>query len=114
MNKIVKGDIVKMMLGKDNGRTGSVVRVMVKEAKIVVEGMNVYKRAMKKMGQTEGQIIEITKPVKISNVMVICPNCEKPTRVGFQIDGTTKNRVCRKCGKVFGGVTKTVAKKEKK
>lgn len=99
MNKIKKGDNVKILLGKDSGQTGTVDRVLTKAGKVVVGGKNVYKRAVRRMNNQEGGIIDLVKPMNISNVALICPSCKKPTRVGFKIEGTEKVRVCRKCGK---------------
>ena len=99
MNKIKKGDNVKVLAGKDSGRTGSVDRVLVKTDKVIVAGINVSKRSVKKMGENQGGIVDLVKPVNISNVALICPNCKKITRVGFKIEGKEKIRICRKCGK---------------
>lgn len=99
MNKIKKGDNVKILLGKDSGRTGIVDKVLVKSSKVIVAGINIYKRSVKKMGDTQGGIIDLVKPVDISNVALVCPNCKKQTRVGFKVEGKEKIRVCRKCGK---------------
>lgn len=99
MNKIKKGDNVKILAGKDSGRTGSVERVMTKTSKVVVAGVNLYKRSVKRQGDQQGGIIDLVKPVDASNVALICPNCKKVTRVGFKIEGKEKIRICRKCGK---------------
>lgn len=104
--KIKKGDTVQIVLGKDNGKTAKVERVIVKESKVIVEGINVYKRHVspKRMGMTgEGSIVDITKPVNLSNVMLVCPNCKKATRVGFNVTKDGKIRVCKKCGKDIDG-----------
>jgi len=99
MNKIKKGDNVKILAGKDSGKTGTVDRVLVKTDKVIVAGANIYKRSVKKMGDTQGGIIDLVKPMNISNVALVCPNCKKITRVGFKIEGKEKIRICRKCGK---------------
>ena len=99
MNKIKKGDNVKVLAGKDSGRTGSVDRVLVKTGKVIVAGINISKRSVKKQGQNQGGIIDLVKPVDISNVVLICPSCKKQTRVGFKIEGKEKIRICRKCNK---------------
>lgn len=99
MQKLKKGDKVKVLLGKDSGREGSVDKVLGKINKVVVGGVNIYKRSVKKMGETQGGIIDLVKPVDISNVILICPNCGKPTRVGFKVEKDSKIRVCKKCGK---------------
>lgn len=97
--KIKKGDKVKIMLGKDSGKEGTVEFVMAKEKKVFVGGANLYKRHVRKMQGIEGGIIDLPKPMNISNVSLICPNCKKVTRVGFDITGKTKVRICRKCKK---------------
>lgn len=99
MQKLKKGDNVKIMLGKDQGKTGTIERVINKKDKVVVSGINIYKRHVKKQGTIEGGIIDITKQVNISNVILICPNCKKPTRVGIAISAKEKLRICKKCKK---------------
>lgn len=99
MSKLKKGDKVKVLLGKDNGKQGNIERVDAKEGKVFIAGVNIYKRHVKGQKQIEGGIIDIIKPVNISNVILICPNCQKPTRVGSKIIDGKKTRVCKKCGK---------------
>lgn len=96
--KLRKGDTVKVVLGKDSGKTGKIERVLSKEAKVIVEGMNQYKRHMKARSQTQpAEIVTLTKPLPVANVALICPKCNKPTRVGYIIEKETKNRTCKKC-----------------
>ena len=97
--KIHKGDKVLILLGKDRGKTGEVKLVLRKKKRVFVEGMNIYKRHVRKMQGIEGGIIDIPKTMDLSNVALICPNCNKPTRVGLKITGDTKIRVCKKCKK---------------
>ena len=98
--KIKKGDIVQILLGKDRGRSGKVERVFPKTGKILVEGVNKFKRHIsKKVTGGEGSIVEISKPLNISNAALICPNCKKITRVGFTLTGKEKLRICKKCKK---------------
>lgn len=104
--KIKKGDKVKVLLGKDRGKEGIIEYVLAKEKKVFVGGANLYKRHVRKMGNMEGGIINIPKPVYISNVGLICPNCKKITRVGYKqslptgkIVGKEKLRICKKCKK---------------
>lgn len=99
--KIKKGDTVKILLGKDRGKSGKVLNVLTKKEQILVEGINMYKRHVKKTGQHEGGILDITKPVNISNVALLCPNCKKETRVGYKIEVGNKVRICKKCSKVI-------------
>lgn len=97
--KLKKGDKVKIMLGKDKGKTGIVDYVRGKDNRIFVGGVNLYKRHVKKTGQSGGGIIDIPKSMNVSNLSLICPNCSKQTRVGFSVIDNKKVRVCKKCKK---------------
>lgn len=100
--KIIKGDTVKVVRGKDAGKTGKVEQVLEKEAKVVVENVNQFKRHLKARSQTQpAEIITITKPLSVSNVQLLCPKCKKVTRVGYAIEKDEKLRLCRKCGGKF-------------
>lgn len=99
--KILKNDTVKILLGKDAGKTGKVLQVLPKKGRVLVEGINVFKRHIKKTGQHEGGIIEISKSVNISNVVLICPSCKKESKVGYDIKNGDKNRICRKCKEII-------------
>lgn len=104
--KIKKGDKVKVLLGKDHGKEGTVEYVLAKEKKVFVDGINLYKRHVKKTTQSAGGIINIPKPLDLSNVALICPNCKKVTRVGFKVVGGSKMRICRKCKKEVSNAKK--------
>lgn len=96
--KIKKGDQVKMKAGKDSGKTGKVLRVLAPEKKIVVEGLNIVKKhARPKREGEKGQRIEVPRKVDISNVMLVCPKCGKPARVGYKKTDAGKFRICKKC-----------------
>ena len=98
--KIRKDDTVEVIAGKDKGKRGSVVRVVTKgdKARVIVGGVNIVKKAMKRRSQQDqGGIAEIEAPLDISNVAIVCKKCG-PTRIGYKIDGDKKIRVCRKCG----------------
>ncbi|MBD3329059.1 50S ribosomal protein L24 [Candidatus Dojkabacteria bacterium] len=98
--KVRVGDKVKVLYGKNRGKTGNVLRVLKSKGMVVVEDVNVYKKHIKGNNRdVESQIAEIIKPVAVSKVMVICPNCEKPTRIGFKADKDGKVRICKKCNK---------------
>jgi len=100
--KIRKGDKVKIMAGKDRGKDGVVDRVYAKQEKILIQGMNLIKRHVKKNQELpQGGIVDIPKPIRVSSVMLICPKCSKPTRVGFKLDKNKKVRSCRKCKATF-------------
>lgn len=98
--KIKKGDTVKILLGKDRGKTGKVERVFIKENKVLVGGINLYKRHLKPRSegeQKQGGIVSIGRPILVSKVALICPKCKVETRVGYQVDSGGKVRICRKC-----------------
>ena len=98
MQKIRKGDNVQILLGKDRGKNGNVERVLAKEGRVYINGLNMVKRHVNKQGQIQGGVIDIIKPMNISNVALICPKCKKPTRIGFDIKNNEKKRICKKCG----------------
>ncbi len=98
MSKIKKNDQVKIISGKDKGKTGKVLRVFPTEEKILVEGLNLRKKHMKPRKEGEkGQRIEIPGKLNISNIMLVCPKCGKDTRVGYKIVEKNKFRFCKKC-----------------
>ena len=98
--KIKAGDEVKIVRGKDSGKTGKITKVLSKEAKVFVDGVNQYKRHVKARTQAQkSEIVTITKPLPVANVAFMCPKCKKETRIGFSIEKGTKVRICRKCGK---------------
>ncbi len=105
MNKIRKGDTVKILSGKDVGKTGTVHSVFPKKDVVIVSGVNMIKKAQRRQGMnvtTQAGIIQREGPIHISNVAVVCKNCGKATRVGFQFIGEgQKARVCKKCGEVL-------------
>jgi large subunit ribosomal protein L24 len=105
--KIRKGDTVEIISGKleDKGRRGEVIKVVPETGRVVVAGMNMRKKHQRQV-QTKGRtlnpgIIEFEGPISISNVMLVCPTCDKPTRVGLlrQEDGVM--RVCKECQAQF-------------
>ncbi len=97
--KVKKGDKVKILLGKDRGKEGTVEFVLKKKNRVFVGGANLYKRHVRKTGNVEGGIIDIPKSLNVSNVGLICPNCKKITKIGYEITKIGKMRICRKCGK---------------
>ncbi len=103
MLKIKKNDRVKILQGKDSGKTGKVLRIEPSKDFVYVEGVNIIKvhTRSKKQGQSGG-IISKEGPVHISNVEVVCPSCSKPARIGFEVkDSGEKVRICKKCGGQF-------------
>jgi large subunit ribosomal protein L24 len=99
MAKIKKNDQIKISAGKNKGKTGKVLRVFPDENKIIVEGLNLIKKHVKARREGEkGQRIEIPGKINISNAMLVCPKCGKPTRVGHKDIEGKKMRICKKCG----------------
>ena len=107
--KIKKGDTVQVITGKDKGRRGKVIRVMTAEhsddVKVLVEGMNqAWKHVKPTQQNPKGERRRIDRPVHVSNVMVVCPETDKPTRVKFEDRDGVKHRVAAKSGASLGRV----------
>ena len=105
--KIKKGDKVKILLGKDRGKEGKVEYVLGKDRRVFVGGANLYKRHVRKQRDIQGGIIDIPKSLDVSNVALICPNCNKVTRVGYATVGNEKVRICHRCKKEISTNAKT-------
>lgn len=97
--KIRKNDKIKVISGKDRGKEGKVLKIFPEVNKVLVEGVNKVKKHIKPKGKESGGVIEVERPVRISNVMLVCPKCKKPTRVGFKFEDRKKFRKCKKCEK---------------
>lgn len=96
--KVKKGDNVVITAGKDRGKSGKILQVLRKDGAVVVQSLNMRKVHMRPRKQGEkGQIISKEAPLDVSNVMLVCPKCSKPTRVGYQISKDVKSRICKKC-----------------
>ena len=105
--KIRKGDTVEVISGRfdDKGKRGEVIRVLPNEQRVVVQGVNLRKKHQRET-QSQGRtmaagIITFEAPVSISNVMLICPSCNKPARIGFVRTDDEVQRVCKKCQAQF-------------
>ncbi len=97
MFKFKIGDEVLITAGREKGKKSKIEKVLPKENKVVVGGVNVYKRHKKVSRTQPAGIYEITRPITVASVALICPKCGKTTRIGFEKDGKTKNRICKKC-----------------
>ncbi len=102
MAKIKKGDTVIAIAGEDVGKRGTVQRVLPKSERVVVAGVNVVTKHQKPVQTGRGQVragrIEFETPLPTSRVMLVCPQCGEPTRVGFAVnENGVKTRVCQKC-----------------
>lgn len=104
-NRIKEGDTVEVLSGNDRGMRGTVQRVLPEKNRVVVAGVNVVKKHQRPMragrGQIQPGIIEFEAPIHISNVMLVCPRCDQPTRVGFAVQDGRKVRVCKKCSEAI-------------
>jgi large subunit ribosomal protein L24 len=100
---IKKGDKVKILAGKDKGKTGKVLQVFNKKDRISVEGINLLFKNMRPKKQGEkGQRIQFPAPMQISNISLVCPKCGKITRVGYKIlENKKKARICKKCKEII-------------
>lgn len=97
--RIRKDDIVQVMVGKDRGKSGKVLVVDQKNERLMVAGVNMYKKHKRPTKQGEkGQIISLTRSLPVANVQLLCTGCGKPTRLGYRFVGEVKSRICKKCG----------------
>jgi len=103
MQKIKKGDKVVVLTGRDKGRTGEIVKMMPKDDKAVVRGVNLVRRHQKQSAQTEAGIITKEAPIHVSNLALADPKDGKPTRVGFRVEDGKKVRVAKRSGEVIDG-----------
>ena len=116
--KIREGDLVQVVSGKDRGKQGRILEALPRERRVIVENLNVVKRHRRprplrdsgRMGQPQiqpGGVFDVAAPLPVSNVMVVCPTCNRATRVGYDFretkDGVAKLRVCKRadCGEVL-------------
>ncbi len=97
--KVKKNDTVLVITGKDAGKTAKVLTALPKTNKVIVDGINVQKKHKKARSAQEVSAIQNQSgPIDASNVMVVCPVCNKATRVAYAIEGDKKARICKKCG----------------
>ena len=99
--KIKKGDKVIVISGKYAGKKSVIEKVYTDKDKVLVEGVNVVTKHMKPTATNSGGKIKVNKPIHVSNVMLICPKCDKPTRVGYKVVEGRKYRYCKKCKETF-------------
>lgn len=101
--KIRKSDVIRIITGKEKGKEGKVLHVLLSKEAVLVDRLNLLKRATRPSEQQpQGGIIEREGKIHISNVMLVCPNCNAGTRIGIEIlaDGK-KMRKCKRCGEVL-------------
>jgi large subunit ribosomal protein L24 len=98
MRKIVTGDEVLVTSGRNKGSRGVVRMNLLTEDRVVIEGVNIVKKHIKRGRARQAGIVEVEAPLHVSNVMVVCPKCGQPTRVGVRKNAEDKNeRYCKKC-----------------
>jgi len=103
--KVKKGDLVQVISGKDKGKRGKILRVIPRENKVIVENVNMVKRHQRPTPKLrEGGIVEREAPIYACKVMIVCPSCDKPTRVGYKFVDDRKVRYCKKCGEIIDQV----------
>jgi len=106
--KLKKEDNVQIIAGKDKGKRGRILKILRVKDRIIVEGLNMVKKAKKRKNQRDrGGIIEIPAPLHSSNLMILCKKCG-PTRIGYKLEenavkkpGGSKTRICKKCGEAL-------------
>ena len=100
--KVKKNDTVLVITGKDAGKTAKVLAALPKANRVIVDGVNVQKKHKKaRSAQEVSSIQNQAGPIDASNVMVVCPVCNKATRVAYKVEGDKKARICKKCGAVL-------------
>jgi large subunit ribosomal protein L24 len=102
--KIKKNDIIIVLAGKDKGKRGKVLQALPTINRVSVEGINILSKHIRSANASkQGQKIEFPSPIQVSNVKIVCPQCSKPTKVGFNIEKESgkKSRICKKCKAVI-------------
>lgn len=110
--KLKINDTIKVISGDDKGRTGKIIKVLPSQNLILVDGLNTYKKHLKNRDGQQGGIVTLSRPLQVSKVMLLCPNCQKTTRLSFSGTGKDKVRVCTHCHKPI--TTEIKSKKSKK
>ncbi len=101
-NRLKKDDLVVVITGKDKGKQGKILSLDHKKSRVIVDGINMSKLHKKKTEKSEGGIIDVARPIHQSNVMLVCPEKKKATRVGYKIiKGGSKKRVAKVSGATF-------------
>lgn len=105
--KVQLNDQVAIIAGKEKGKKGKIIKVLRKQDKVVVEKINIRTKHIKKKENKPGERIKFEAPLHVSNVMLICPHCGKPTRIGYKkLTSGKKQRICKKCNEGIEKITK--------
>jgi len=95
--KLKKGDQVVILAGKDRNRKGKIEKILPRQRKVLVAGVNIYKKHVKPQGSNSGGVVDLVKPLPVGKVALICPKCGQRTRVGYRFVQNSKKRICKKC-----------------
>ncbi|KKP37696.1 50S ribosomal protein L24 [Candidatus Peregrinibacteria bacterium RIFOXYC2_FULL_33_13] len=113
--KVKANDNVLVIAGKEQGKTGKVIKTYKKANKLTIEKINIRTKHIKKTNIKAGERIRYEAPINASNVKVICPSCSKATRIGYKIgEDKKKKRFCKKCEKLFTDEIELTAKSKAK
>jgi len=112
--KLHTGDLVVIITGKDKGKTGRILRVLPDQGRVVVTGINMRTRHIRKTVQAPGRVVRYEASLHVSNVMAVDPKTKKPTRIGYKTDNGMKKRIAKKSGEelVSGKKLKTLVEKD--
>lgn len=100
--KIKKNDTVTIQTGKDRGKKGVVEKVYEKQNTVLITGVNLYKKHVRKSEQMpKGGIVEVPRPLNVAKVALVCPQCKKNVRVGYKVEAGKKQRICKKCNSII-------------
>ncbi len=95
---IRKNDTIKIISGKDKTKTGKILKVIPKKGKVLVDGLNLFKKPVRPKREGEkGETVFVPRPIDISNILLMCSGCGKAVKSGFRTEGKTKVRICKKC-----------------
>lgn len=95
--RLKKDDEVLVLQGKDKGKKGKIEKLSRRKEQVLVAGINLYKKHVKKTGNKPGGIIQVMKPLRVSNVVLVCPKCNLPTKAEVTIHNDKRVRMCKKC-----------------
>lgn len=100
--RIKTGDTVRVLRGRDRGKQAKIMAVLPKEARVLVEGVNmVFRHVRPKRAGEKGQRVQVAAPVNVANVQLVCPQCKKATRVGLRREDGKRLRMCKQCGSII-------------
>lgn len=96
--KFRKGDEILVTAGKDKGRKGKIEKIFPKRGRVLIANVNVYKKHIKKTSREPGTVVEISRPLPVANIALVCPVCQKQTRIAYRVEkDNQKTRICAKC-----------------